>query len=172
MPQRHDLDGYDFGFSSGISERQLRELCELTRLQHACNIILMGPSGTGKTYIASSLVYDANKADRQFICPSGILITSILKDKKSLRKCCRFRNLLYLCISWSRTRNEKPADYQDVRGEFRHVPPAITQLKTPLFGGVFWFTFANRFECQAFMFSIPYLFHVNIMVTLWEPETL
>ncbi len=72
---------------------------------------------------------------------------------------------MYLCISWSRTRKEKPVDYQDVRGEFRHVPPAITQLKTPLFGGVSWFSFAKRFKCQAFMFSIPNLFHVNIMIT-------
>ena len=89
----------------------------------------------------------------------------ISADKKSLRKCCRFRNLLYLCNSWSRTRSEKPVDYQDVRGEFRHVPPAITQFKTPLFGGVFWFSFAKRFECQAFMFSITNFLHINIMIT-------
>lgn len=54
---------------------------------------------------------------------------------------------------------------KDYGGEFRHVPPAITQLKTPLFGGVFWFSFAKRFKCQAFMFSIPNLFHLNIMIT-------
>lgn len=42
LPQRHDLDEYDYGFSSGISERQLRELRELTWLQQAYNIILHG----------------------------------------------------------------------------------------------------------------------------------
>ncbi len=43
---------------------------------------------------------------------------------------------MYLCISWSRTRKEKPVDYQDVRGEFRHVPPTITKTN-PSNRGVF-----------------------------------
>ena len=81
LPQRHDLDEYDFGFSSGISERQLRELRELTWLQQAYNIILMGPSGTGKTYIASGLVYDTIKAGKKAYLFSMEEIVTCLKTK-------------------------------------------------------------------------------------------
>lgn len=65
IPARHDLDGYDFNFVSGISQRQLNELRKLTWLEQAYNIVLMGPSGTGKTYIASGLIYEAIKAGKK-----------------------------------------------------------------------------------------------------------
>lgn len=65
IPARHDLDEYDFNFVSGISQRQLNELRKLTWLEQAYNIVLMGPSGTGKTYIASGLIYDAIKAGKK-----------------------------------------------------------------------------------------------------------
>lgn len=61
LPQRHDLDLYDFNFAAGISRQQLRELRELSWMEQAYNIVLMGPSGTGKTFIASGLVYEAVK---------------------------------------------------------------------------------------------------------------
>jgi len=65
IPPRHDLDEYDFNFVSGISERQLNELRQLAWLDQAFNIVLMGPSGTGKTYIAAGLIYDAIKAGKK-----------------------------------------------------------------------------------------------------------
>lgn len=65
IPARHDLDEYDFNFISGISERQLKELRQLAWLDQAYNIILMGPSGTGKTYIAAGLIYDTIKAGKR-----------------------------------------------------------------------------------------------------------
>lgn len=65
IPMKHNLDEYDFNFVSGISERQLKELRHLAWLDQAYNIILMGPSGTGKTFIASGLIYDAIKAGKK-----------------------------------------------------------------------------------------------------------
>lgn len=65
IPARHDLDEYDFNFVSGISGRQLNELRQLAWLEQAYNIILMGPSGTGKTYIAAGLIYDAIKSGKK-----------------------------------------------------------------------------------------------------------
>lgn len=55
LPPNYDLDKYDFSHSTGVSERQLQELRQLAWLDTAYNLILMGPSGTGKTYIASGL---------------------------------------------------------------------------------------------------------------------
>ncbi len=65
IPAKHDLDEYDFNFVSGISQRELNELRQLAWLDQAYNIVLMGPSGTGKTYIAAGLIYDAIKVGKR-----------------------------------------------------------------------------------------------------------
>ncbi len=54
-----DLDYYDFNFACGIDRRQLKQLRELVWVEQAYNLILMGPSGTGKSFLASGLVNDA-----------------------------------------------------------------------------------------------------------------
>lgn len=59
LPRHHNLDLYDYSFSSGINKQQLQQLRELLWLEQAYNLVLMGPSGTGKTYIAAGLVNDA-----------------------------------------------------------------------------------------------------------------
>lgn len=59
LPPRHDLDLFDYNYSQGVNETRLRELRQLAWMEQTYNIILMGPSGTGKTFIASGLVYEA-----------------------------------------------------------------------------------------------------------------
>lgn len=59
LPPRHDLELFDHNYSQGITPARLRELRQLMWMEQTYNIILMGPSGTGKTFIASGLVYDA-----------------------------------------------------------------------------------------------------------------
>lgn len=59
LPSSHDLDNFDHNYSNGITESRLRELRELGWLEQTYNIILMGPSGTGKTFIAGGLIYEA-----------------------------------------------------------------------------------------------------------------
>lgn len=53
----------------------------LNRLKQAYNIILMGPSGTGKTYIASGLIYDAIKAGKKAYMISMEDILTCLRTK-------------------------------------------------------------------------------------------
>ena len=62
LPRKHDLDEYDYNFYEGIDRRQMKELRELVWLRETYNLILMGPSGTGKTFLAAGLVFDAVKA--------------------------------------------------------------------------------------------------------------
>lgn len=66
------------GPSSAI---QLRELRQLAWLNQAYNLILMGPSGTGKTYIASGLIYDALKAGKKAYMISMEDILTCLRTK-------------------------------------------------------------------------------------------
>ena len=56
LPSLHNLSDFDFTFSQSISESRLREL---VWIQQAFNVILIGPSGTGKTFIATGLIHNA-----------------------------------------------------------------------------------------------------------------
>ena len=61
LPLMHDLDQFDFAADNGLSKTQLNQLRELNWIEQLFNFILMGPSGTGKTYIAAGLCHDAIK---------------------------------------------------------------------------------------------------------------
>jgi len=61
LPRFHDLDTYDFKTASSIGIKQMKQLRELLWVDQLFNLVLMGPSGTGKTFIAGGLVHDAVK---------------------------------------------------------------------------------------------------------------
>ncbi len=82
IPDSHNLNEYDFNFSNGISRHELKQLCELLWLEQNYNIVLMGPSGTGKTFIASGLIYEAIKQGFKayFLTMEDLLQTIRLKE--------------------------------------------------------------------------------------------
>lgn len=59
LPLAYNLDLFDFSSENGIGKQQLNQLRDLGWLEQNFNIILMGPSGVGKTYIAAGLCFDA-----------------------------------------------------------------------------------------------------------------
>jgi DNA replication protein DnaC len=59
LPSNNDLDRYDKSFDNGVPKNRLNQLRELNWLDQGYNIMLMGPSGTGKTFIAGGLCADA-----------------------------------------------------------------------------------------------------------------
>ncbi|MGC9344243.1 MAG: IS21-like element helper ATPase IstB [Bacteroidales bacterium] len=61
LPLNHDLDLYDHSFTNGLKKQQLNQLRECIWLEQNYNLVLMGPSGVGKTYIAAGLCSDALK---------------------------------------------------------------------------------------------------------------
>ncbi len=82
LPRNHELNQYDYSFSSSISKQQMKEIRELMWLEQAYNIVLMGPSGTGKSYIAAGLVNDAvKKGYRAYFTTMEDLI-NVLKMKE------------------------------------------------------------------------------------------
>ena len=97
LPRSSNLDSFDFNHSAGITRMQLGQLRELAWLDQMYNIILMGPSGTGKTYITGGLIRDAvlKGYKAQFI-PMDQLVeilrmkdvsTSAMSAYKHLTKC-------------------------------------------------------------------------------------
>lgn len=82
LPLMHNLDQYDFTADNGLSKTQLNQLRELNWIEQLFNIILMGPSGTGKTYIAAGLCHDAIKRGYRayFRTMDDIIQTLKMKD--------------------------------------------------------------------------------------------
>lgn len=62
LPHNSDLSNYDYSFDNGISKKEIDQLREFLWLDQNYNVILMGPSGTGKTYLAGGLIAEAVKA--------------------------------------------------------------------------------------------------------------
>ena len=82
LPRAHDLDDYDYKASSSIGIKQMKQLRELMWIDQMYNLVLMGPSGTGKTYIAAGLVNDAiKKGYRAYFTTMADLI-GMLKRKE------------------------------------------------------------------------------------------
>jgi DNA replication protein DnaC len=59
LPHFHDLESYDNTFENGLTKARLNQLRELDWLDQIYNIVMMGPSGIGKTFLAAGLCSDA-----------------------------------------------------------------------------------------------------------------
>lgn len=59
LPLSNNLDLWQDNQQKGISKQQLSQLRECIWMEQNFNLVLMGPSGTGKTFIAAGLCHDA-----------------------------------------------------------------------------------------------------------------
>ncbi len=85
LPPVHNLDDYDYAFDNGISKTRLSQLRELNWLDQLFNIVLMGPSGTSKTFIAAGLCLDAIKKGYKAYFRTMEQIITMLKMKDITR---------------------------------------------------------------------------------------
>lgn len=62
FPAVKTLEDYDFTFACGVPKTQIQELAGLAFLERAENIVLIGPSGIGKTHLATAIGIRATQA--------------------------------------------------------------------------------------------------------------
>lgn len=79
------LETFDFTQQNGISKQQLSQLRELLWLEQQYNLILMGPSGVGKTFMAAGLAYDAIKTGYDALFRTMQEVVDVLKMKDMAR---------------------------------------------------------------------------------------
>ena len=76
LPAIKSLEAYDFNFASGAPKAQIQELASLSFIERAENIVLLGPSGVGKSHLALALAYKAITAGikTRFITAADLMI--------------------------------------------------------------------------------------------------
>lgn len=77
FPAIKTLDEFDYGFAQGVKRSQIEELAGLGFVERHENVVLIGPSGVGKTHLAIALGY--NKAAQagiktRFTTAAGLLL--------------------------------------------------------------------------------------------------
>ena len=80
LPRSTNLDQYD-AEQNGLKSSRLAQLRELNWVDQLFNLVLMGPSGTGKTFLAAGLARDAIKSGYRAYFRSMEDIANMLKTK-------------------------------------------------------------------------------------------
>ena len=62
FPAVKTFEEYDFTFATGAPQKQLQSLRTLSFIERNENIVLLGPSGVGKTHLAIAMGYEAVRA--------------------------------------------------------------------------------------------------------------
>ncbi len=76
FPAIKTLDDYDFSFSPGLPKAAVQALAGLAFIERSENIVLIGPSGIGKTHLATALGYRATQTGikARFITAADLML--------------------------------------------------------------------------------------------------
>lgn len=77
FPAIKTLDGFDYEFAAGVPKATIQELGGLAFIERNENVVLVGPSGVGKTHLAIGLGYLATQAGIKvrFMSAADLMLT-------------------------------------------------------------------------------------------------
>ncbi len=96
FPSIKTLDDFDFEFAAGVPKAQVQQLASLSFVERAENIVLLGPSGVGKTHIATALGYKAVQSGlkTRFISASDLILQLSTAQRQGKYKSVMQRSVL------------------------------------------------------------------------------
>ena len=106
FPAIKTLDQFDYEFASGVPKAMIQELAGLTFAERNENVVLVGPSGVGKTHLAIGLGYLATQAGikTRFISAADLMLAlSTSARQGTVAEMLKRGVLAYRC--WSSTRS-------------------------------------------------------------------
>lgn len=85
FPAIKTIDHFDFTTVGGVHQKMIQELASLAFIERAENIVLLGPSGVGKTHLAISLGYLATQSavKTRFITAADLMITMTAAQRQN-----------------------------------------------------------------------------------------
>ena len=89
FPAIKTLEEFDYAFAAGLKRSQIDELASLAFVERTENVVLVGPSGVGKTHLAIALGYRAAQAGikTRFITAADLLMTlSVAHAQNQLKR--------------------------------------------------------------------------------------
>lgn len=96
FPSIKTLDDFDFMFAKGVPKKMVAELATLAFIERKENVVLLGPSGVGKTHIASALGYKAVQASMKtrFISASDLILQLTTAQRQDKYKSVMRRSVM------------------------------------------------------------------------------
>ena len=84
FPKVKTIDTFDFSFAK-VDKALINEILTMRFVDESKNIILLGPSGVGKTHLALSIGYAATqkRIKTKFITASDLVLQLILQKSKT-----------------------------------------------------------------------------------------
>ena len=139
LPGTHDLIGYDCSLVEGMPSARLEQLKELTWLDQNFNLIIMGPNGIGKSFLAAGLCHQAIEGGyRAYFRPMEQIMFMLKTKEQSRSAMVDYKRLLkaHLIViddimMITMARNEANSFFHFVNALHEKVSFGITTNKSP-----------------------------------------
>ncbi|MBL1261921.1 MAG: IS21-like element helper ATPase IstB [Thiotrichaceae bacterium] len=96
FPSLKTWDDFDYQLASGVPKPMIQQLESLAFIERAENVILLGPSGVGKTHIASALGYKAVQTGikTRFTSASDLILQLSIAQRQGKYKAVMQRSVI------------------------------------------------------------------------------